>query len=68
MRASQVAQWLRIHLRMPETWVRTLGQEDPLESCSIFSFLMVSSILATRPIIFLIVILIFVEVGCVAIL
>ena len=31
MRASQVAQWLRIHLRMPETWVRTLGQEDPLE-------------------------------------
>ena len=32
--ASQVAQWLRIHLLMQETqepWVRSLGQEDPLE-------------------------------------
>ena len=32
--ASQVAQWKRIHLPMQETqemWVRSLGQEDPLE-------------------------------------
>ena len=31
---SQLAQWLRIHLPMPETqemWVWSLGQEDPLE-------------------------------------
>ena len=24
-------QWLRIHLPMQEKWVRSLGQEDPLE-------------------------------------
>ena len=33
-RASQVAQWYRIHLPMQETqemWVRSLGQKDPLE-------------------------------------
>ena len=32
--ASQVAQWWRIHLsmqKMQETWVRSLGGEDPLE-------------------------------------
>ena len=32
--ASRVAQWLRIHLPMQElqeTWVRSLGGEDPLE-------------------------------------
>ena len=29
--ASQVAQWGRIRLPMQETWVRSLGQEDPLE-------------------------------------
>ena len=29
--ASQVAQWLRVHLPMLETWVLSLGQEDPLE-------------------------------------
>ena len=29
--ASQVAQWLRIHLPMQETWVPSLHQEDPLE-------------------------------------
>ena len=29
--ASQVAQWLRIHLLMQETWVRSLGWEDTLE-------------------------------------
>ena len=32
--ASQVAQWERTHLPMQETqemWVRSLGQEDPLE-------------------------------------
>ena len=23
--------WLRIHLPMQETWVRSLGQDDPLE-------------------------------------
>ena len=28
---SQVAQWQRICLTMQETWVRSLGQEDPLE-------------------------------------
>ena len=29
--ASQVAQWIRIHLPMPETQeVQSLGQEDPL--------------------------------------
>ena len=27
--ASLVAQWLRIHLPMQETWVRALVQEDP---------------------------------------
>ena len=30
-RASLVAQWLRIHLPMQETWVQSLGREDPLE-------------------------------------
>ena len=30
-RASLVVQWLRNHLPMQETWVRSLGQEDPLE-------------------------------------
>ena len=29
--ASQVVQQLRILLPMQETWVRSLGQEDPLE-------------------------------------
>ena len=29
--ASQVAQWQRIRLAMQETWVQSLGQEDPLE-------------------------------------
>ena len=29
--ASQVAQWYRIHLPMQETWVQSLGGEDPLE-------------------------------------
>ena len=29
--ASLVAQWQRIHLPMQETWVETLGHEDPLE-------------------------------------
>ena len=29
--ASQVVHCLRIHLPMQETWVRSLGQEDPLE-------------------------------------
>ena len=29
--ASQVAQWQRIRLPLQETWVRSLGQEDPLE-------------------------------------
>ena len=28
---SQVAQWCRTRLPMQETWVRSLGQEDPLE-------------------------------------
>ena len=28
---SLVAQWQRICLPMQETWVRSLGQEDPLE-------------------------------------
>ena len=31
-RASLVAQWKRTHLPMQETWVRSLGQEDPLEN------------------------------------
>ena len=31
MGASQVAQWKRIRLPMPETWVQSLGWEDPLE-------------------------------------
>ena len=31
VRASHVALWLRICLLMQETWVQTLGQEDPLE-------------------------------------
>ena len=26
-----VAQWERIHLPVQEMWVRSLGQEDPLE-------------------------------------
>ena len=26
-----MAQWQRIHLPMHETWVQSLGQEDPLE-------------------------------------
>ena len=30
-RASHMAQWYRIHLSMQETWVRSLGQEYPLE-------------------------------------
>ena len=30
-RASLVAQWERICLPMQETWVRSLGQEDPLQ-------------------------------------
>ena len=29
--ASQVAQWWRISLPVQETWVQSLGQEDPLE-------------------------------------
>ena len=29
--ASWVAQWSRVHLPVQETWVRSLGQEDPLE-------------------------------------
>ena len=29
--ASLVAQWLKTHLPMQETWVQTLAQEDPLE-------------------------------------
>ena len=29
--ASLVAQWLKTHLPMKETWVQSLGQEDPLE-------------------------------------
>ena len=29
LRASLVAQWLRIHLPMQETWVRALVWEDP---------------------------------------
>ena len=28
--ASLVTQWSRIHLLMQETWVPSLGQEDPL--------------------------------------
>ena len=31
LRVSLVAQWLRIHLSMQKIWVRSLGQEDPLE-------------------------------------
>ena len=30
-KASQVAQWSRINLPMQETWVQSLGGEDPLE-------------------------------------
>ena len=26
-----MAQWLRIHLPMQETWIQSLGQENPLE-------------------------------------
>ena len=29
--ASPVSQWLRIHLQGQETWVRSLGQQYPLE-------------------------------------
>ena len=29
--ASQIAQWYRICLPMQETWIRSLGWEDPLE-------------------------------------
>ena len=29
--ASLVAQWWRIHLSVQETWVQSLGKEDPLE-------------------------------------
>ena len=29
--ASLVAQWCRIHLSVQEMWIRSLGQEDPLE-------------------------------------
>ena len=29
--ASQVAQWQRICLPKQETWVQSLGREDPLE-------------------------------------
>ena len=29
--ASQVAQWKRIRLLIQETWVQSLGQEEPLE-------------------------------------
>ncbi|KAJ8789259.1 hypothetical protein J1605_022194 [Eschrichtius robustus] len=29
LRASLVAQWLRIHLPVQETWVRSLVREDP---------------------------------------
>ena len=29
--ASLMAQWLRICLSVQETWVQSLGQEDPLE-------------------------------------
>ena len=31
MKTSLVAKWLRICLPMQEIWVRSLGQEDPLE-------------------------------------
>ena len=31
MRASQVAQWQRIHLPMQETWAQFMGREDPME-------------------------------------
>ena len=30
-KASQMAQWKRIHLLLQETQVQSLGQEDPLE-------------------------------------
>ena len=30
-RASQVVPWSRIRLPMWETWLQSLGQEDPLE-------------------------------------
>ena len=30
-KASQMAQWSRIHLLLQETQVQSLGQEDPLE-------------------------------------
>ena len=30
-RASLLAEWKRIRLPMQETWVQSLGQEDPLE-------------------------------------
>ena len=40
--ASQVAQWLRVHLPMLETWVLSLGQEDPQE----YEMATLSSILA----------------------
>ena len=29
--SAQVAQWSRIHLPMKESWVPSLGWEDPLE-------------------------------------
>ena len=31
LQASLVAEWYRVHLPMQETWVRPLGQEEPLE-------------------------------------
>ena len=30
-RASQVAQWYRARLPTPDTWIQSLGREDPLE-------------------------------------
>ena len=36
--ASQVAQWYRIHLPMQETWVHSLGWEDPLEKRMVTHF------------------------------
>ena len=43
-RSSQVSQWYRIRLPMQETWVQSLGQEDPLEE----EMTTCSSILAWR--------------------
>ena len=42
--ASQVAQWVKNPLAMPETQVQTLGQEDPLKE----GVAVLSSVLAWR--------------------